>query len=163
MRKNIAALLVLFLTTTLVSFAQFRGMEPRNPSVQEGVVKPTNNFLFGIFNPDQFQMNHSVSMSYLTAGGQNIGVTMYTNSMRYQIAAPLSVRADVSMVFSPFSSFGSSFSREISGIYLNRAQIDYQPSESFRMTLQYRAMPTLGTYGNYRNPYMGGMFYDDGY
>lgn len=150
-----------------IAWAQIRGTEPRNPSIQEATMKPLSGDLFlGLFDPERFQMHHAVSMSYVTMGGQSIGLSMYTNSMRYQISGPLSVRADVSMVFSPFSSYGSAFQREISGIYLNRAQVDYQPSKNFKVSLQYRNLPANG-YGSgyYRYPSIGGfgLFYDDGY
>jgi len=85
--------------------------------------------------------------------------------MQYRIADPLLVRADVSLVYSPFSSLGSSFQREIGGIYLNRAQVDYQPSQNFRISLQYRNVPYgMSPYG-YNRGIMGGwgMFMDEGY
>ena len=162
--KRTTILLFLLLSVHVTS-AQFRGMEPRNPSIQDAIVKPSGNLLFGFIDPDRFLMQHSVSMSYMNLGGQNMGLTMYTNSMRYQISEPLSVRADVSMVFSPFSSYGTAFQREISGIYLNRAQIDYQPSKNFKVSFQYRNLPGYGYYGygGYGNPYSGSMFYDDGF
>ncbi len=164
MKRYTYFLFVLFIVN--VASAQIRGLEPRNPSVQNGVVKaPTGNLLFGLIDPDKFQMNHSVSVQYMNMGGQSVGLSMYTNSMRYQISDPLSIRADVSMVYSPFSSFGNSFQKDISGIYLNRAQIDYQPSNNFRISLQYRNLPSYQyQFGGLRG-YNGGwgMYHDDGF
>ncbi len=155
----------LILCAAATCSAQFRGMEPRNPSVQDAVVKPSSGLLFGFFDPDRFRMNQSVSMSYTNIGGQGVGLSMYTNSMSYRISDPLLVRADVSLVYSPFSTLGSSFQKEIGGIYLNRAQVDYQPSKTFRISLQYRNLP-YGAYPyGYSRGIMGGwgMFTDDGY
>lgn len=158
-------LLIFFLVH--ISSAQFRGMEPKNPSIQDGVVKPSSeNLMFGFFNPDKFTMNHSVSMSYMSLGGQSVGLTMYTNSMRYQVSEQISARADVSLVYSPFSSLGTTFQKDIAGIYLNRAQVDYQPSKNFRVSLQYRNMPTYGysPYSGYGGMFGGyGMYYGDGF
>jgi len=140
---------LLLLTLSVVATAQFRGEEPRRPSVAEGVygAQQGNNIL-GFFNPDNLDMRHSLSFSYGMMGDQGLGVSMYTNSLRYRISEPLSVRADISMLFSPFGSATSMFKQDLSGIYLRRASIDYKASENMHISLQYRNEP-------YYNPYYG--------
>lgn len=150
--KTFPILCVVAVFCTLSASAQFRGTEPRPPSTSEGMVKqPSSPQLFGFLNPDKFSMSHSVSMSYLSMGREGLGVTMYINHMRYQLFDPLTVSADVSMMFTPFGSMSRSM-QDISGIYLNNARIDYQPSKDFRITLQYNNVP-FGYYG-----YGGGLY-----
>ncbi len=153
--KKLLVLCFLSALTMVSAVAQYRGAEPQNPSVSESMVKqPSGNLLFGFFNPDRFTMSHSISMNYLSFGGQGVGVTMYTNSMKYRISDPLTVSADVSMMFTPFGSGSRFMQNDVSKIFLNRARLDYAPSKDFRISLQYRNIPLNQAY-----PY--GMY--DGY
>ncbi len=131
--------------------AQFRGEEPRRPSVAEGVYQESDGAILGFFHPENLQMRHSFSVSYGMMGDRGLGVSMYTNSLRYRVSEPLSVRADISMMFSPFGSASQLYKNDISGIFLRRASIDYRPSKDTKISLQYRAYPYGGPY-----PYGGG-------
>ena len=110
-------------------------------------------------------MRHSVSFSYGMIGDQGLGVSMYTNSLRYRISEPLSVRADISMLFSPFGSATSMFKQDLSGIYLRRASVDYKASENMHISLQFRNEPYYnpyyGRYSRYGMMGSGLMFHDD--
>ena len=131
--------------------AQFHGMEPRPPSVSEKVgSSPDQNLLFGFLNTQNFSMSHSISMSYLSMGSSNVGVTMYTNTMRYQIAEPLSLRADVGFMFSPFGSSAGLLKNDVNKIFLERAQLDYRPTKDFSVSVQFRQIPVGAMY-----PYTG--------
>ncbi len=133
---------------------QFRGAEPQPPSVRESVVQQGGeSFLSSIFNLDRLEMRHSFSMGYQSYGSFGLGYMEYTNSMRYRLFEPLTIRADVSVVTSPFSSLGSKFSQDFSGIYLKRASIDYAPSKDFKISLQYRGLPPGTGYNPYYNRY----------
>jgi hypothetical protein len=135
--------------------AQFRGEEPRRPSVAEGVYQESDGAILGFFHPENLQMRHSFSVSYGMMGDRGLGVSMYTNSLRYRISEPLSVRADISMMFSPFGSAGQMYKNDLSGIFLRRASIDYKPGKDMKISLQYRAYPYgshypySGAYGRY--------------
>lgn len=154
--------LTVFLLALLLSsqaHAQFRGEEPVKPSVSRGMTGG-GSFL-GLFDADRFDMRHSVSVSYGMVGDQGLGLSMYTNSMRYKISDEITARADVSMMFTPFGSATSMLQRDISGIFLRNARVDYAPTKDFRVTLQYRNEP----YSWWGNPYsaysrgsMGGWF-----
>jgi hypothetical protein len=147
--KQISFILCLLSCFSLSSPAQFRGEEPRPPSLSEQ--KQPSASLFGFLNSDNFQMRHSVSMIYMTLGNQSIGVSMYTNSMKYQLAENLSARADVSLAFSPFGSLNQQNKNDFSGIFLNRASIDYKPFKDMQISLQYRGYPNA-----FMNPYQNG-------
>ncbi len=157
--KSFSIPLFLLLLTPATLFAQFRGEEPRRPPVTDGVYQGSGgNAILGFFHPENLQMRHSLSLSYGMMGDQGLGVSMYTNSLRYRISEPLSVRADISMMFSPFGSASQTFKNDLSGIFLRRASIDYQPSKDMKISLQYRTYP-YGTYFPSRSAYGGyGMY-----
>jgi hypothetical protein len=64
----------------------------------------------------------------------------------------LNVQLDVSVVHSPYSTLGETFQKNITGIYISNAAINYRPWKDFSIHLQYRNMPY--SYGYY-NPFYG--------
>lgn len=152
--KKVVGLMALVLLFSSVSYAQFRDQLSDEPSVESSLFKPDNGggSLFGFFNPANFSMHQTISMSYMTAGGQSLSLAMYTNSMSYRISRPLTLSADVSVMGSPYSTLGNSFSKSISGIYLTRAELNYHPSKDFSIDLQFNQNPLY----RYYNPYYYG-------
>jgi len=162
MKRSVAALFLLIVLPLLAN-AQFRGQEPGPPSAKEGVYRSSgNNNILGFFNPDNLEMRHSVSVSYGSFGDEGLGMSMYTNSLRYRISEPLSIRADISMMFSPFGSASSLFKQDLSGIFLKRASVDYRPSKDTHISLQFRNDPysLYNPYGSRGLMRSGGMFFD---
>ena len=148
--KNI--LFVMFLVSTTATFAQFKDSGFETNSVKEGIVSENSNALFGFLNSDDFIMRHSFSLNYATSGGQGMSLTSYTNSMFYRLMNNLNVQLDVSVMYSPYSTLGEQFQKDISGIYISNAAINYHPWDNFSVHLQYRSMP-FG-YGYY-HPFYG--------
>jgi len=148
--KNI--LLMIFLVSTTASFAQFKDSGFETNSVKEGIVSENSNAIFGFLNSDDFIMRHSFSLNYATSGGQGMSLTSYTNSMFYRLMNNLNVQLDVSVMYSPYSTMGEQFQKDISGIYISNAAINYHPWDNFSVHLQYRSMP-FG-YGYY-HPFYG--------
>ena len=148
--KNI--ILMIFLMSTTASFAQFKDSGFETNSVKEGIVSENSNAIFGFLNSDDFIMRHSFSLNYATSGGQGMSLTSYTNSMFYRLMNNLNVQLDVSVMYSPYSTMGEQFQKDISGIYISNAAINYHPWDNFSVHLQYRSMP-FG-YGYY-HPFYG--------
>ncbi|MBP1683298.1 MAG: hypothetical protein H6Q27_862 [Ignavibacteriaceae bacterium] len=115
--KNI--LLMIFLVSTTASFAQFKDSGFETNSVKEGIVSENSNAIFGFLNSDDFIMRHSFSLNYATSGGQGMSLTSYTNSMFYRLMNNLNVQLDVSVMYSPYSTMGEQFQKDISGIYIS--------------------------------------------
>jgi hypothetical protein len=160
--KHIFSILLSTIILSMTAQAQFRGEEPSLPSVRDGVYRNSvSNNILGFFNPDNLEMRHSVSVSYGSFGGEGLGMSMYTNSLRYRISEPLSVRADVAMMFSPFGSMASRFQQDLSGIFLRRASVDYRLSKEMQISLQYRNDP-YSYYGPYSGSQYGGGRYGSG-
>jgi hypothetical protein len=153
-------LVVAVLLTILVSAAgaQFKSQVAQESRVSDGLIRQdAASFLFGWFNPENFSMRHSISLSYTTLGGEGISLGTYTNSMRYKFAENLDARADVSLSYSPFNSLPKlgNVRNDLSSIYLSRAQVNYRPWENVTLLLQYRQLPYYGL-SRYGSP-----FYDD--
>lgn len=101
---------------------------------------------------DGLQMSHSVSMGYSVLGSEGLGVSMYTNSLRYQFSELFSMRADVALMLSQFGSLSSRLNPQGSPLFLRRAEIDYRPSKDFGITLRFERQPESifpSTDGNY--------------
>lgn len=154
--KKVAGLMALLLIFSSVSYAQFRDQLSNKPNVENSLFKSDygGGSLLGFFNPANFSMRQSISMSYMTFGGQGLSLATYTNSMSYRISNPLTLSADVSVMSSPYSTLGNSFAKSISGIYLTRAELNYRPSKDFSIDVQFDQNPLY----RYYNPYYYGPF-----
>lgn len=134
----------------LVSYsnAQFRDTYDNKPTIKESVISGDSDLLLGFINPSNFSMQHSYGMSYSSFGNQGVALGMYTNSLFYKFSDKLNIRVDASLVHSPYSSFGEDHQNQLGGIYLNRAEINYRPSEDSRISVGFYSNP----YG-YNRPY----------
>ncbi len=146
--KKILMLVAIVVTINFLSYGQFKNRDIFQPSVRDGITNNSSGLLFGFWNPDNFSMNHSYSLSYNTFGGNGIAMGVYTNSMMYRFTENLNVEVDASIVHSPYNSFGKNFQNQLSGIYLSRAALNYQPWKNFNINIQYQNIP-----GGYYNPF----------
>jgi len=152
---RVKAMVVMMVCVSAPLLAQFKQQVESRPSVSESLVRSGNSgLLFGWFDPSRFSMHHSFSLSYMSAGGQGLSLGVYTNSLYYKISDPLDVQFDVSLQHSPYSSFGDT--RDFSGVYLSRAQLNYRPAENMLLQIQYRQLPSMYWWGMNRSS----MFYN---
>jgi len=103
--------------------------------------------------PDVYQklfMRHSFSVSYFSIGGKGFMLNSYTNSILYRFSDNLNLQADISLISSPFSSFGRGFQRSLSGVFIDRVELNYQPFRNVFINIQYRQVPF---YQYYYYPY----------
>jgi len=147
---------------TINCFSQFKDKNIFKPSIQEGMINNnTPSLILGFFNPENFSMSHSYSMSYTTSGNNGLALGVYTNTMRYKFADNFNMQLDASLVHSPYSSFGKNYQDQISGIYLSSAQLNYQPWKDVNISVQYRNVPGGMFNGFYGLNRFGGGFYED--
>lgn len=147
---------------TINCFSQFKDKNIFKPSIQEGMINNnTPSLILGFFNPENFSMSHSYSMSYTTSGSNGLALGVYTNTMRYKLADNFNMQLDASLVHSPYSSFGKNYQDQISGIYLSSAQLNYQPWKDVNISVQYRNVPDGIYNGFYGLNRFGGGFYED--
>jgi hypothetical protein len=142
--------------------AQFKSQVEEQPRVSDGLIhQSVPSFLFGWLNPENFHMRHSFSFSYQTGGGKGLSLGTYTNSMLYQLADNLNARADISLSYSPYSSFSNLGKKDdLSSLYLSRAQVNYKPWDNVLMQFQYRNVP-YSPY--YYSPFYNPWYREDGF
>lgn len=142
-------LIIILLVSTSVAFAQFKEELEKPVDIKSGITNYSpSGFFTGFFNPQNFEMNHTVSMSYSSFGNQGIALGVYTNRMAYKFSENLDVEADISFINSPYSSFGDQHAKSLNGIYLSRAQLNYRFSDDFHISLRYNQLPN-----GYYSPY----------
>ena len=119
----------------------------------------TNNLILGIFNPNNFSMNHRFEVSVISSAYGDASVTSYINSMNYKFNDKLSVSADISLQYSPYANsiYGSAYSeqllKDLSGINLSRLSLDYKISDNSYLKIEYRNLKnSLYDFG-YRDRY----------
>jgi hypothetical protein len=144
--KNI---LLIVLLSSVATFAQFRDNPEDKIDIRSGITNDApSSFLLGFINPNKFDMHHSISMSFNSFGGQSVALGVYTNNMSYTFNNDLFIEADISLVTSPYSSFGTEHAKSLNGIYLSRAQLNYKPSDNMSIVVQYNGGPY-----SYYSPY----------
>jgi hypothetical protein len=158
MAVSVGLLAVMLCFTT--ASAQFKtNIEPRS-TVAESILKSDDgNFLFGLFNPNNFSMHHSFSLSYQTFGGQGLSMGMYTNSMAYKFSDDLDVNADISLMASPYNTLGKQYQSSLSGLFLNRAELNYRPWKNTLFQLQFQQVPASYMMGS---GFLGGNYFFGG-
>jgi hypothetical protein len=136
-----------FLSTALcfAPFAEgFSSTFPSNPSAGSGVVgalgmgspQPV------LMDPKRFQMRQSVSFSAASGGGSTLSQSFYQNSMTMRLAEPLTLHLDLG-ILSPLSASGPAAAGLQRGAYLVPSLgLEYRPSESTLLTLQYTSLPS---------------------
>lgn len=62
----------------------------------------------------------------------------------------LNIQLDVSVIHSPYSTLGERFQKNITGLYISNASVNYRPWKDVSIHLQYRSLPY--GYGGYYNP-----------
>lgn len=141
----LSRILIISLFISTISFSQFK--DKKEPTIQDGITNYSpSGFLTNFFNPNDFQMNHSVSMSYTAMGGNGVALSTYTNNMAYRFSKNLNIEVDASLVASPYSSFGQEHQNSINGIYLSRAQLNYSPTKNMYLSIQYLRSPHGSSY-----------------
>lgn len=146
-----------------LAHGQFKSQLEAESKVSNGFMQQSApSFLFGWFNPEKFHMQHSLSFSYMTFGGQGMSLGTYTNSMMYEFADNLNAQADISLSYSPYNSLSTFGKNDLSSIYLSRAQVNYKPWENVNVQLQYRALP-YGFYSPYSSSYYHPWYTEGGF
>lgn len=151
---------ILFLIISSALSAQFKEESNKTVDLKKGMINNSPSSLFLDFlNPNNFSMNHSFSLSYSGFSGGGMALGVYTNSLAYKIADNFNIEADISLVNSPYNTFGKEFTDQLNGVYLSRLEMNYKPSDNFRVVLQYQQIP-MNSYSPYRySPYWGNSFF----
>ena len=107
-------------------------------------------------------MNHSFNVSMVNSSYGNVSLTSYLNSMNYQVNDRFNISADVKVQYSPFAdnrlgaSSSQALQRNLSGLFLSRASLNYKISDNSFINFEYRNIDQSDyMYNNYNpfNPY----------
>lgn len=158
--KKAVVIVVLF---AVACFGQMKKNGSDTPNIMNGIISQNSAPLLGFLNSENFSMNHTFNMSYSAFAGEGLALGVYTNSMMYKFAPNLNVQLDASFMHSPYSTLGKDFQNNISGFYISKAAINYQPWKDVHINLQYRQIPYSyynSYYGGYGNSFWGNPYYD---
>lgn len=149
-------ILVFLLTPVLVSAQLKNQNEPVN--VKQEIIKPVENNFLGLnfIDLSKLSMSHSYSLSYASIGGKGISQSLYLNTLKYQIANPLSLKLQWGMRNYPSNSFSNDHPAFKGGLFFSGAELKYQPSDKLYFKIQYNALPYNSYYGypyRYRSSY----------
>lgn len=133
--------IILFLFIGVTAYGQFRpGMGTPEEDPRSAKTAMTDNgggFLSGLFDPTRFSMHQTYSMSFSTSGNASIGLGVFTNTFSYRASDNLFISADLSAVYSPYSSLGEAHAKSLNGIYLSNARLDWKLGEHTNLLIIY--------------------------
>lgn len=133
-------LIILF--TSVLIFGQFKGDDNVPLDIRSGLLNENPmSSLFTFIDPAKFSINHSFGLSYSSFGDNGMALGVYTNNIAYEFNDKLNIEISASLVNSPYNTLGDSFTNSINGIYLDRARINYRPTEDFNISLQFSNSP----------------------
>jgi hypothetical protein len=116
-----------------------------------------DDFFSRLFDPARFNMQQTYTMSFVSGGGQSTGLGIFTNTFAYRASQDLLISADLSAVYSPFSTLGSKFQQSLNGVYLSSARMDWKLSDHSSLRIEYNGMPYgssyFSPYGYYNSPF----------
>jgi hypothetical protein len=146
--KPVFGALLLALLVTSSASAQFRTERAEEPRLDtRGAMTGSGDSWFSrIFDPTRLSMHQTYSMSFNSSSYGSYGLSMFTNTFQYKASDDLFISADVSAVYSPFNSFGDAFSKQVNGIYLTSARLDYKLGDNSFMRIEYSGGPGSSNY-----------------
>lgn len=100
-----------------------------------------DSFFSRLFSSDKFRMNQTYSLSFMSGGGQSVGLSAFTNTFSYKASEDFFISADVTALYSPYSSLGHDHANSLNGIYLSNARLDWKLSESSFLRVSYNRAP----------------------
>ncbi|MBS1518371.1 MAG: hypothetical protein JSS91_09830 [Bacteroidetes bacterium] len=156
--KNLLAVFILTVIFSGSLSAQYKGYDDKGPNYKTN----SSNLLLGFINPNNFTMHHSFNVSMINTGSGNVSLTSYINSMNYRISDKLNISADVKFQYSPYASsiYGpnaaSSLQKDLSGVSLSRASLNYRISENSFINVEFRKIDQSDFYynNNFYNPFI---------
>jgi len=142
-------LIIFILTTLTILFSQFRGTELQ-PDPRLKLLSTSQG---SVFDMSKISVSHSLSMSYTNGNSGSTMINEYVAGINYQISDPLSLKLNLGMSYTPYSSIGT-VEENTADIYVKSATLDYRPNNSFRMRVDFRNIkPSDYMNGNPFTPY----------
>ncbi|HAQ60989.1 TPA: hypothetical protein DCR49_03170 [Candidatus Delongbacteria bacterium] len=121
------------LTAAVLLFSQFRGTDLQ-PDPRLKLLSTSQG---SVFDMSKISVSHSLSMSYTNSSSGSTMINEYVAGINYKISDPLSLKLNLGMSYTPYSSIGP-VEDNTADIYIKSATLDYRPNDSFRMRVDFR-------------------------
>ncbi|HQO10291.1 MAG TPA: hypothetical protein PLK90_04255 [Clostridiales bacterium] len=128
-------LIILIIAAVSLVSAQYRDAESR-PDPRLKFLSSSGGALFDM---SKLSVSHSLSMSYFNTGSGSVMLNEYIAGINYQISDPLTLKLNLGMSYTPYSSFLPA-EENSTDIYLKSATLDYRPNDTFRMRVDFRTV-----------------------
>ncbi len=103
-------------------------------------------FLDSLLDPSRFSMSHSYSMSFSSMGGQSFNQGLYLNTMNFRFSDPLTMQLRIGYAHQPLGGGMGLNGGDNGQLFLQRAMIQYKPSENTTFTLDFQSLPSSMVY-----------------
>lgn len=103
------------------------------------------------FDMSRFDLSHSYSIGYYSGSGFSGTQGMYSGTIRYQIANPLTLTLNLGILHDPGAVFGDKKFSDNS-IFLPSGRLDWRPSKNFMMSIGFETVPAYYNRGYYGYP-----------
>ena len=154
-------LIVVFVLSSSIGYAQFRDQETKNSDYTGSVIKQDPSEGANFSNLFNMRMSHSYSMTFSSFGGQYQSLNAYTNTMNFFFSDKLTGELAFSLLHSPF---GNSFMNNQNGLgtefIIRNAELNYQLSDKSNISLQFRQVPNYGFTPGYYSRYYQNSYFD---
>ena len=150
-KKIIFCVLFLSLLLTSLSVAQLKKPESNIIKSSSLTDKP-KGFLNALLDPSRFSMSHSYSVSMFSVGKQTFNQGLYLNTMNYKFSEPLTMQVRIGFIHQPLGSMGLTNNpnqNQNGRLFLQRARLQYKPSENMSFTIDYQVLPSSMYYSPY--------------
>ncbi|UCD93841.1 MAG: hypothetical protein JSU69_08715 [Candidatus Zixiibacteriota bacterium] len=115
-------------------------------------LKPANK-PFSLIDLSRVKWSHSYSVAFFSGGGSSGSIGLYSGSIFYELTHSLSLTLNLNILHNPESFVSSSAHSDAS--FFPAVNLDYHPSDNFRMSVNFISYPGV----NY-NPYYPYSLYD---
>jgi hypothetical protein len=145
---------IIVLGLILTAVAVFGQQNPNQSSIfnpDELSQKPAG-FLNQLIDPDKFSMSQSYSLSFMSSGRQSTNIGLYLNTINYRISDPLMAQVSVGYMHQPLGGMASQANQN-GQVFLQRAMLQYKPTENMTFTVDYQQIPYNAMSPYYWNRY----------
>lgn len=103
-----------------------------------------------LFDLSRINLSHSYSVMFFSGGGYSGTQALYSGTLRYQLARPLTLTLNLGILHDPSSIWDNSQFGN-SATFFPSGRLDWRPSDKFQMSIGFETIPA-GYYGNYYYP-----------
>jgi hypothetical protein len=147
MRKRIFATAVIFMVLVSVASAQLVDQADIETTKNDYLgLKPASK-PFSLIDLSKLRWSNSYSLSFYSGSGSSGSMGLYTTSLFYEFSRALSLDFQLGVAHNPGSLFNSDISSD--AVFLPGFNLDYHPSNNFRISLGFERYPSDYFY----NPY----------